>query len=195
MLRKIINLVLERQAKRRVYNNCDVDIAPTARVRFRGMSGPLPSRISIGEGSIFQGSIAADRPEAVVRIGSNTFVGGSILVSAYRIEIGDDVLMSWGCTVVDHDSHPLHWDDRRTDVSDTLVGKPKDWSNVTIRPVSIGNKAWIGFNVIILKGVTIGEGAIVAAGSVVTKDVPPYAIVAGNPARFIRNVERQSATI
>lgn len=189
MLRKAVDLVLERRAKRRLYRECDVRIAPDARVRFRGMAGPLPRQLTIGDGSIFQGTIAADRPEAVISIGSNTFVGGSLLVSACRIEIGDDVLMSWGCTVVDHDSHPLRWDERKTDVNDTLIGKPKDWSNVTIRPVSIGNKAWIGFNVIILKGVTIGEGAIIAAGSVVTKDVAPYTIVAGNPARFIRAVE------
>ena len=59
---------------------------------------------------------------------------------------------------------------------------------VKIAPVRIGDKAWIGFNAIILKGVTVGEGAIVAAGAVVTKDVPPYTIVAGNPARVIRTL-------
>ena len=188
MLRKLIHRLLEWQAMRRVYGHGNVDIAPTAKVRFRGMSGPLPARLSIGEGSIFQGTIAADRPEAVIHIGANTFIGGSMLVSACRIEVGNDVLMSWGCTVVDHDSHALHWDERKFDVSDTLLGKPKDWSNVTMKPVFIGDKAWIGFNVIILKGITIGEGAIVAAGSVVTKNVEPYSIVAGNPARFIRSV-------
>jgi galactoside O-acetyltransferase len=62
----------------------------------------------------------------------------------------------------------------------------KDWSKVTIRPVVICDKAWIGFGVKILKGVTIGEGAVIAAGSVVTKDVPPRHVVGGNPARIIR---------
>jgi galactoside O-acetyltransferase len=56
------------------------------------------------------------------------------------------------------------------------------------KPVKIEDKVWIGFNSIILKGVTVGEGAIVGAGSVVTKDVPPYTIVAGNPARIIREL-------
>ncbi len=58
-----------------------------------------------------------------------------------------------------------------------------------MQPIRIGNGAWIGAKAIILKGVTIGEGAIVGAGSVVTRDVAPYTIVAGNPARFIRNTE------
>jgi galactoside O-acetyltransferase len=68
-----------------------------------------------------------------------------------------------------------------------MSGK-KVWTHVERQPVTIESKAWIGFNVIILKGVTIGEGAIVGAGSVVTKDVPPYTIVGGNPARVIREI-------
>jgi acetyltransferase-like isoleucine patch superfamily enzyme len=55
-------------------------------------------------------------------------------------------------------------------------------------PVVIEDKVWIGFNVIILKGVRVGEGAVVAAGSVVTKDVPPYCVVAGNPAHVVKEL-------
>ena len=57
------------------------------------------------------------------------------------------------------------------------------------KPIKIGNDVWIGACAIVLKGVTIGDGAIIAAGSVVTKDVEPYTIVAGNPAKVIRNRE------
>jgi len=70
-----------------------------------------------------------------------------------------------------------------------VLGKYKDWSNVISKEIIIKDKAWIGFNVIILKGVTIGEGAIVASGSVVTKDVPDFTLVGGNPARIIKSVE------
>ena len=58
-----------------------------------------------------------------------------------------------------------------------------------LRPITIGNNVWIGCRAIILKGVTIGEGAVVAAGAVVTKDVAPFMLVAGNPARVIREVK------
>ena len=61
-------------------------------------------------------------------------------------------------------------------------------AEVKISPVRINDRAWLGFNSIILKGVTIGEGAIIGAGSVVTKDVPAYTIVAGNPARIIQEI-------
>lgn len=56
-------------------------------------------------------------------------------------------------------------------------------------PIIIGDDAWIGFNAIILKGVTIGEGAVVGAGAVVTKDVPPYTVVAGNPAGVVKKLQ------
>ena len=107
--------------------------------------------------------------------------------SAQRVDIGDDVLISWGTTIVDHNSHATSFTLRSNDAVDWLEGK-KDWTNVKIAPVKISNKVWIGFNCIILKGVTIGEGAVVGAGSVVTKDVPPWTIVAGNPARIIREI-------
>lgn len=68
---------------------------------------------------------------------------------------------------------------------DTLMNKQP----YTREPITIGNDVWIGACSIILKGVTIGDGAVVAAGSVVTKDVEPYTIVGGNPAKFIKNRE------
>lgn len=172
-------------AKRRVHRNSVVDIAPSAKVNYRGMGHRPPARLTIGEGSIFQGSIAADRPTSVVSIGANTFIGNSAIVTAERVDIGSDVLISWGCTIVDHDSHSIDWERRKDDVRSFFQGS-KDWQHVNVRPVRICDKAWIGFNVIILKGVTIGEGAVVAAGSVVTRDVEQFTLVAGNPARTIR---------
>ena len=66
---------------------------------------------------------------------------------------------------------------------------PMDWSKVESRPVVIEDDVWIGFKSSILKGVTIGRGAVVAAGSMVTKDIPPYTLVAGNPAVVIKHLE------
>ena len=110
-----------------------------------------------------------------------------MIVSAERIEVGDDVMIAWGTTIVDHNSHSSSFSKRSEDVINWMQGK-KDWSHVKTSPVKICDKVWIGFNTIILKGVTIGEGAVVGAGSVVTKNVPPWTIVAGNPARIIREI-------
>ncbi len=164
-----------------------IDIHPTAKVALRSLLGPLPAKLTIGEGSIVGARLCADRADAEISIGRHTFIGKSNVVSALRVTIGDDVLISWGCQIVDHDSHALQWGDRARDVREWYEGR-KDWSKVPCSQVEIGDKAWLGFNVIVLKGVCIGEGAVVAAGSVVTRNVPPYTLVAGSPAREIRSL-------
>lgn len=86
------------------------------------------------------------------------------------VTIGDRVIIAWDCNIMDRDYHSVDGRDEHT------------------APVNIGNGVWIGCRAIILKGVNIGESAIVAAGSVVTKDVPPHALVAGNPAQVKKTV-------
>jgi acetyltransferase-like isoleucine patch superfamily enzyme len=121
-------------------------------------------------------------------IGDRTHVGGGSLIdAAERIEIGNDVLISFDVVIMDHDSHALEFEKRRHDVADWLEGK-KDWSHVPRRQVRIADKAWIGVRAMILKGVELGEGCVVAAGAVVTKDVPPWTLVAGVPARVVRSL-------
>jgi acetyltransferase-like isoleucine patch superfamily enzyme len=142
--------------------------------------------LSIGEQSQIIGSIIFEKNNASVSIGKRSFVSSS-LIAAQEINIGDDVLIAWGSTIVDHNSHSISFSKRQRDAVDWFYGN-KDWTHVKISPVNIGNKAWIGFNSIILKGVTIGEGAVIGAGSVVTKDVPSWTIVGGNPAHIIREI-------
>jgi acetyltransferase-like isoleucine patch superfamily enzyme len=186
-MRKLIVRILQYRARKILLRNPGVKIHPTAKVNFRGIRYRAGSCLEIGEGSIVEGSIVLERDGATIVIGSNTFIGGSLLASATRIELGDDVLISWGCNIVDHNSHAIRWPQRKQDVRDWYHDK-KDWTNVIVNPVKISDKVWIGLNTIILKGVEIGEGSVVAAGSVVTKSVPPWTVVAGNPAKVIREI-------
>jgi galactoside O-acetyltransferase len=157
-------------------------------IRYSKIRYKAKSTLIVGSDSLIETSIAFEREGAKVIIGDRTFIGGfSTLSVAENISIGDDVLISWGVNIVDHNSHAISFSKRKNDVLDGKKGK-KDWLNVTISPVHIGNKVWIGSNSIILKGVTIGEGSIIGAGAVVTKDVLPWTIVAGNPARIIREI-------
>ena len=87
-----------------------------------------------------------------------------------EITIGSGTLISWDCVIIDRDYHKLGDE-----------GKAENKS-----PIVIGNNVWIGCRCLIMKGVTIGDGAVVAAGSVVTKDVPAGALVGGNPARVLK---------
>lgn len=137
--------------------------------------------------------------QGAISIGERTFInGGTQLISRTGISIGNDVTIAWGCTIYDHNSHSLSFAERRNDIrrqiDDHKNGKnfiaSKDWSTVKSAPIIIQNDAWIGFNVIILSGVTIGEGAIVGAGSVVRENVEPWTIVAGNPAVFLKRIEK-----
>ena len=144
-------------------------------------------KVTIGPHSMVNGKIIFECEGASVEIGENTFVGGSDLICSTRIIVGTDVLIAWGCTIVDHNSHAIQFSLRKNDVSEWMAGE-KDWTHVEQKEVVICDKSWIGFNSIILKGVVVGEGAIVGAGSVVTKDVPPWTIVGGNPARIIREI-------
>jgi acetyltransferase-like isoleucine patch superfamily enzyme len=186
-MRKLIIGFFQSWARKRLASHVGVTVHPTAKVNFRGVRYRSGCRLEIGQGSIVEGDIVCERDGACIAIGRNTFIGSSLLASATRIEIGDDVLISWGCNIVDHNSHAVGWKQRSQDVRD-WYHNTKDWTHVLVKPVKIGNKCWLGLNVIVLKGVEIGEGAVVAAGSIVTKNVPSWTVVAGNPARVIREI-------
>lgn len=162
--------------------------------------GSPTGRVKIGEDSVLECTIILERDVGTVYIGDRSYVGGGTqLVCAERISIGSDVMIAWGCTIADHDSHSLDWRHRAEDVRRWREGlrfgvpeaaRLKDWSHVAVKPVVVSDKAWLGFGVIVVKGVTIGEGAVVAAGSVVTRDVAEWTLVGGNPARVIRELPR-----
>lgn len=164
-----------------------VHIGRGTTIAWRRIKYVAGNSLSVGEDSIIHADIRFEEEHGggQVRIGNRTFVGRSDLICYRRLVIGDDVIMSWGVTIVDHDSHSIDWDKRRNDVRDWNKGE-KDWRYIAHAPVVVGDKAWIGFNVSILKGVTIGEGAVVGACSVVTRNIPAYAVAAGNPARVVR---------
>lgn len=164
-----------------------ITIGSDVRINLHAVRTVPNLKLDVGNNSIVEANILFEKKGASVTIGERTFIGTGNIVCGHEINIGSDVLIAWGCTIVDHDSHSLTWEQRKDDVINWGKGI-KIWDHVTMAPVTIGNRAWIGFNVIILKGVTVGEGAVVAAGSVVTRDVPPYSLVAGNPARVVKSL-------
>ena len=144
--------------------------------------------LSVGTYSLMATRVVYERPEATLIVGSRSFVGFGLMSIAERVEIGDYVMLSWGVTVVDHNSHSLAAHRRKGDVEPWLQGRKKDWRGIKIAPVQIKDYAWLGFNVAVLPGVVIGEGAIVGACAVVTKSVPAWTFAAGNPARVLREL-------
>ena len=99
---------------------------------------------------------------------------GVRILAAKKITIGDACMFGKGAYVTDSDWHGIY---DRTEVA----GKPKE--------VSLGNNVWVGDSAIICKGITIGKNSIIGAGAVVTKDVPPNSIFAGNPAKLVKTLD------
>lgn len=146
------------------------------------------SSISIGRDCLIHGHIVTETDGSEIWIGDNVFIGGGTVIDCVtQIVIGDDVLISYQCVLADSNNHSLSYSIRKRDLADWKMGR-HDWSKTKSAPIKISKGAWIGAHSIILKGVTIGEGAVVGAGTVVTKDVPAWTVVVGNPARVIREI-------
>ena len=106
---------------------------------------------------------------AHLSIGKGTYLNRSTTVVCHeRVQIGDRCKISWDVVITDSDEHAL------------------PGQRTVTAPVVIEDDVWIGFRVLVLKGVTIGKGAVVAAGAIVTKDVPAHSLVVGQPARVVR---------
>jgi acetyltransferase-like isoleucine patch superfamily enzyme len=150
-----------------------------------------PADLAIGSYSRIQGSLRVVAPGGCLRIGHHCFVGeGSNIWAQTNVEIGNYVLISHLVDVHDSSSHSLQADVRRWDPINLFEReRPVNWDEVSSDPIRIEDDVWIGFKSSVLKGVTIGQGAVIAAGTMVTKDVPPYTLVAGNPARIIRDLK------
>lgn len=146
--------------------------------------------LSVGHNCVIDGVFIFEKDSGHIVVGDRVHVGGSQFISIDNIEIGNDVTIAWDCLFYDHNSHSTIWEERKNDTlqeyKDFLATgdfiRNKSWDVVKAAPIKICDKAWIGEGCKILKGVTIGEGAVVAAGSVVTKDVESWTIVGGNPA-------------
>lgn len=110
---------------------------------------------------------------ATLTIGNNSRVNGAMISASEKIEIGDNVRIAPFSIIMDSDYHDLN----------------NHFADVKGLPIIIKNNVWIATRATILKGVTIGEGAVVAAGAVVVKDVDPYTVVAGVPAKIIKNLK------
>jgi galactoside O-acetyltransferase len=155
--------------------------------------------LQIGDRCLLHNQFIFESTGGKITVGDGVFINsGTMVISRSSIEIGNAVTIAWGCVIYDHNSHSISYLDRIVDQDQQLIDYPlgnmvanKDWSTVKSAPIKICDYAWLGFDVVVLKGVTIGEGAIIGARAVVTKDVPPWTIAAGNPARVVKEIPRE----
>lgn len=149
-----------------------------------------PKKIKIGRGTHVRGILHTFKYGGEICIGEDCYVGDhSRIWSGEKIRIGNFVQISHNVNIIDTSAHEIDAVERAERYIDLIKnGAWENKGNVLTSPIVIEDYVWISFNASILRGVVIGKGAIVGAGCVVTKDVPPYSLVVGNPARVVKTL-------
>ncbi len=159
--------------------------------RFYGKSylrrSPM-TKIRIGDRCTFRSSftsnlVGINRPclittwynEAVIEIGNKVGMSGTVIGAAKSIKIEDDVMCGGNVFITDFDWHPVH--------------PARRHERAKAQPTHIGKNVWVGMNSVVLKGVSIGENSVIAANSVVTRDIPPNVIAGGNPCKVLKEFD------
>jgi acetyltransferase-like isoleucine patch superfamily enzyme len=140
-------------------------------------------RLQIGAGALLEPEVWITMPgEAEVKIGAGTFLNKGVMVAAEQlVEIGEHCMLANGCFITDS-SH--RYDD---------PARPVPWQGFTTKgPTRIGDNCWLGANVVVTSGVTIGERCVIGANSVITKDIAPFSVAAGVPAKVLRKIDYPS---
>lgn len=129
--------------------------------------------------STFDAGKIARRP--TLTVGDHSHLGYQLSIAVGdRVDIGRHVLIAARVSLLGYDFHPL-------DAGKRVRNEPPDSGGE--ESITIGDYAWLGMDVLVLKGVTLGEGAVIGAGSIVTRDIPPYTLAAGQPARVVRELD------
>jgi acetyltransferase-like isoleucine patch superfamily enzyme len=158
---------------------------------FEAFRSERPVGLELAEGAaIYTGTMLDVGPRGLVRVGSCTMLHSSFVLCDQLVEIGACCLVSWNVLFMDTYRTRLGIASRRAALRDAAARPSRRIDGgAPARPVRIGDNVWIGFDACVLPGVSIGEGSIIGARSVVTEDIPAYTIAAGNPARRVRAIE------
>lgn len=188
MIRRLIDAVLLKRAEKRVRSNAQVNgkILLSYQANVILQDGAKREQVILEDNASLYGKVLV-QTNGIVHIGEHTMIGHNTMIqSCNNINIGTHCAIASNTTICDNNNHPISPKFRRK-IRITPPGHDlKLWKHSVSSPINIGNNCWIGTNVRICKGVTIGDNSIVAACSVVTKNVPPNCIVAGNPARIVK---------
>ncbi len=151
----------------------------------------LPGGVQYGPGAAsYLGTMFDVGPQGRVKLGECAMVHGARIICDAEITIGDYALISWNVVLMDTYRLPQNITARRKELELACTREMRvPCGGVSAKPIRIERNVWIGFDACVLPGVTIGEGSVVGARSVVTKDVPAYTVVGGNPARVVRQLE------
>ena len=187
---KIYKKLKEKKIRKKFLLNSNIDLSTNFMPGARCDNTGDRQSIVIGRHCTL-GCLLQTRFGGKITIGENTYIGPSTIIQAKEsVKIGNNVIIANNVMIVDNNNHPTDPDMRyqMSMCDDFLHDELWSWKYAESKPIVIEENVWIGRDSRILKGVTIGKGSIVALGSIVTKDVPPYTIVAGNPAKVVKKL-------
>lgn len=180
-IRRVTQSLLQRLHERRMRKSCETQ--PTTRFQRSGVvmnNQGSTQAITIGAHTVVGGELLVFADGGRLTVGDYCYIGKDSRIWSYAdIRIGNRVLISHNVNIHDTISHSLSASERHAHHRRIFQGQDSSLGRVPREPVVIEDDVWIGFNAVVLKGVRVGRGAIIAAGAIVTKDVPPFSIVAG----------------
>jgi acetyltransferase-like isoleucine patch superfamily enzyme len=172
---------------------CDLEtgVRLTSSARIRNAFGKN-SAIRVGRRSIIKGELLTFRHGGTIIIGDHCFVGeGTRVWSSCSITIGARTLVSHNVNIIDSLTHPMNPRLRHEQFLSIASGEFPEKDDLGEKPIRIDEDVLIGCQSVILRGVSIGRGSVVGAGSVVSRSVPEWTLVAGNPAKIIRELTEE----
>ena len=154
-----------------------------------------PAKIRVGENCNIAGLMLVYSYGGEISMGDHCSLSHlSRIVSTKKITIGDRVLIGHNVNIIDNISHPLDATLRHEDYLKSFTTGMQNY-DLKSEAIIIEDDVWIGFNATVLRGVKIGRGAIIGAGTVVTKDIEPWTVNVGNPVRIVKYLNNQNQDI
>ena len=181
LISRLATQVMEEEARLRAATKVCAIVSPTATLAPEAIienGAGIAERIFIGDSSFVRGKLLIFPHGGTIRVGDWCYIGHRTEIwSMESVTIGNRVLIAHGVSIVDTTAHSLDPQERHQHFQQIIThGMPSQrewWSGVHTAPITIEDDVWISFNATILKGVRIGAGSVVAAGSIVTHDIPP----------------------
>lgn len=164
---------------------CVIHAFPGSCIRL-GRGSSLFSSFSSNMLGLYQRCIIVARYGGKIEIGENCGISGSTIYAWQSIKIGDFTRVGANCKIIDNDFHPIELEYRHLALNEEYAQR---------KPIVIGKDCFIGMNSIILKGTTLGDNVIVGAGSVVHGTFPSNCIIAGNPAKIVKQLNAEESTL
>lgn len=140
----------------------------------------VSAKSAYNSGNLSGGVFLRTSKTGMIKIGDEVYLNGTSIISEVSVTLGSRIMIGANTVIMDTNTHNVYYENRL-----------RRWDKIVRKPVIIEDDVWIGASCFVLKGVRIGKGSVIGAGSVVNRDVEPFSLYAGNPAVFVKSIEKE----